>query len=194
MYQSPLPKRPHLIEQVWSGPCHEGVAPCPLHAGAKVDRERYEKYISSPKWAQIRTRIIRQRGGRCQACQSSDNLHVHHGTYDRFERELDTDLFLLCESCHDTLHRFQRFAQVPLMEATTRFIAQHELYKVGPDRRKKRRPNYKIVGGKKRYRSLSQDEAVQIIRKRAEHGDVTLQELLLNRALDQLADGGKGGL
>ena len=99
-----------------------------------MNREGYEAYLASPQWEQVRRRIIRRRNGRCEACGSKENLHVHHGTYERFRRELDDDLFLLCELCHDALHRYQRLTRIGLMEATSRFVASASLRGMIPAR------------------------------------------------------------
>ena len=42
---------------------------------------------------------------RCQQCGATANLEVHHWTYERFGRELMSDLGTLCYDCHRQVHR-----------------------------------------------------------------------------------------
>lgn len=78
----------------------------------KVDAERvrilarmaYPEYLQTPEW-QARKKIMRARAdNRCQVCNTSEKLHVHHRTYDRRGNERPEDLTVLCESCHDLFH------------------------------------------------------------------------------------------
>lgn len=47
-------------------------------------------------------------GRKCRLCgDRSNNLEVHHLTYERFTRELQEDLITLCHSCHALVHRTQ---------------------------------------------------------------------------------------
>jgi len=89
-----------------------------------IDRTTYDAYISSPHWAARRTTIIRRDAARCRACRGRDHLEVHHRTYERFTREHDDDLVTLCAGCHAAVHTFQRRTNLPLPEATTRYLAR----------------------------------------------------------------------
>ncbi|MEY2907188.1 MAG: hypothetical protein RLZZ408_1659 [Verrucomicrobiota bacterium] len=52
-------------------------------------------------WTYYRPTIIRRAGGSCERCGGKTRrLEVHHLTYERFGRELLTDLQGLCEPCH----------------------------------------------------------------------------------------------
>jgi hypothetical protein len=52
-------------------------------------------------WTYYRPTIIRRAGGCCERCGAKTRrLEVHHLTYERFGRELLTDLQGLCEPCH----------------------------------------------------------------------------------------------
>jgi 5-methylcytosine-specific restriction endonuclease McrA len=45
----------------------------------------------------------------CQACGNrKPPLHVHHKTYERFGKELLTDLVGLCDTCHKKVHADHR--------------------------------------------------------------------------------------
>ena len=61
--------------------------------------QRYRKVLSSTRWKLLRQRLIGSRGG-CERCGSVKQLEIHHITYERLGRELDSDLLVLCPGCH----------------------------------------------------------------------------------------------
>lgn len=61
-------------------------------------------YIASTAWRKRRALAIEAAGGRCQVCNSPDNLDAHHRTYARFGHELPGDLTVLCSTCHQLFH------------------------------------------------------------------------------------------
>lgn len=72
--------------------------------GAKMSKE-YEEYMLSERWFAKRREVFRAKGIKCQVCSTSSYLHIHHGTYERFTKELIDDLFVLCKPCHKKLHK-----------------------------------------------------------------------------------------
>jgi hypothetical protein len=66
--------------------------------------KEYLDYISSPEWQTKRLRILEYYGNKCAVCNRGGLVDVHHRTYERFKRELDTDLILLCRKCHKLFH------------------------------------------------------------------------------------------
>jgi len=65
----------------------------------------YDDYLASSYWQETRKRKLELTGFVCQECGKTDTvLHVHHLTYERLGYELDTDLIVLCESCHRRKH------------------------------------------------------------------------------------------
>lgn len=64
----------------------------------------YRKYLKSPDWERKRSEILLARGECCEICSSTFQVQVHHETYDRLGRELDTDLKVLCRGCHENEH------------------------------------------------------------------------------------------
>ena len=64
----------------------------------------YDDYLQSPAWQQQRREAIQRAGGRCQVCNSSGPLEVHHRTYQRLGREAPGDLTVLCRACHARFH------------------------------------------------------------------------------------------
>lgn len=78
-------------------------------------RRAYERYIQSPEWEAFRERILAERGRTCQRCgKIADPPHIHHLHYRNFGHELPADVQVLCEPCHDEIHRpgmTRRFAK-----------------------------------------------------------------------------------
>lgn len=89
-----------------------------------MTQESYHQYITSKEWIERRSLKLSQKHF-CEHCLSIFKLHVHHATYKRIGKELDSDLFVLCESCHEELHRYfeQRRKEIDLMQATKDFLS-----------------------------------------------------------------------
>jgi len=67
-------------------------------------RTACQEYIGSPAWRRQRQIALASAGGRCQVCNSPDDLDVHHRTYERFGAEWPGDLTVLCATCHQLYH------------------------------------------------------------------------------------------
>jgi hypothetical protein len=65
----------------------------------------YPQYLKTLHWHETSAAAKERAGGRCQLCNSADNLETHHRTYERRGCELDTDLTVLCDACHERFHR-----------------------------------------------------------------------------------------
>jgi len=89
--------------------------------GKLSDSPEYRAYLDSPQWRAKRHRILSVRGHRCEVCRHGDRLSMHHLTYARLYDELDSDLLVVCESCHAAMHN--RWNVVKAIGAK-----QHELY------------------------------------------------------------------
>ncbi len=76
--------------------------------GFKSYRDKYYKYLLSPKWASIRASMLKTFNNTCQRCGFKTNkvwlLHVHHLTYTNLFNEDQEDLELLCVKCHKIEH------------------------------------------------------------------------------------------
>ena len=66
-------------------------------------KDDYNKYLSSYEWQNLRKQIIKRDNGICQYCGEKGN-DVHHLTYERFKKELLSDLILVCRPCHEKIH------------------------------------------------------------------------------------------
>ena len=76
--------------------------------------ETYRKYLSSKVWKDKRKRIFKERGSKCNRCETSANLQLHHKTYKRIYKEKDSDLEILCGTCHQKEHNvFYEKKRVP---------------------------------------------------------------------------------
>lgn len=67
-----------------------------------MTREEYQNYLKSEHWQKQRKEALLCALYRCQVCNTDAlPLEVHHRTYERLGAELPSDLFVLCEQCHD---------------------------------------------------------------------------------------------
>jgi len=65
----------------------------------------YQEYLQTEHWKILAEETKRLAGYRCQVCNSNDDLHAHHRTYERRGDELQSDLICLCKKCHELFHR-----------------------------------------------------------------------------------------
>jgi 5-methylcytosine-specific restriction endonuclease McrA len=74
-----------------------------------MNRDQYRVYLQSAMWLQRRERAV-ERAGQCQRCGLSryqsrevyhQDLEVHHRNYKHVGCELDEDLEVLCQRCHE---------------------------------------------------------------------------------------------
>lgn len=71
----------------------------------------YPEYLQSEHWLAMRRSALDRAGWRCQVCNASTRLYVHHRTYERRGHELPDDLTVLCRKCHETFHKNGRLAR-----------------------------------------------------------------------------------
>jgi hypothetical protein len=72
-------------------------------------------FLKSPGWRSFRWEIIKERKS-CQKCGSMNKLHVHHKHYRTYHHERPQDVLLLCESCHDRLHKEHKEIKIMSLE------------------------------------------------------------------------------
>jgi hypothetical protein len=68
-------------------------------------RESYATYLRSPEWKARRQQALERAGHRCQICNRSDRLEVHHRSYRNIFNESPDDLTVLCARCHRKFHQ-----------------------------------------------------------------------------------------
>lgn len=72
-------------------------------------RAEYKAYLASPLWQEKRKVALERAEHRCQLCNRTKQLDVHHRTYERFGgEELPGDLTVLCRGCHEHFHDGRR--------------------------------------------------------------------------------------
>jgi len=65
----------------------------------------YTDYLNSDEWKKKRAERLKLDNYECQCCGATDDLQIHHITYDRLGNEnIDYDLITLCKKCHWQLH------------------------------------------------------------------------------------------
>lgn len=75
-------------------------------------KSKYNLYLESDKWKQIRRKILERDGYKCRICGTNYNLRIHHLTYKRLYNENEEDLITVCESCHKAYHELDRMSEL----------------------------------------------------------------------------------
>jgi hypothetical protein len=73
--------------------------------GPKSNQIGYREYIQSPDWRKKRERAFELIGRKCTRCGSTQQLEVHHITYNNLYSESTYDVEILCKSCHEPADR-----------------------------------------------------------------------------------------
>jgi 5-methylcytosine-specific restriction endonuclease McrA len=73
-------------------------------ATARLKTMPYQEYLRTKHWQAVRAVAIGRADGRCQLCGATEQLNVHHNTYERRGEELTSDVVALCSSCHAKHH------------------------------------------------------------------------------------------
>jgi 5-methylcytosine-specific restriction endonuclease McrA len=76
--------------------------------------EKYNKYLQSQQWYTVRQRVLERDAETCQACLKNKAAHVHHLTYDlynRLGRSAAFELVAICRVCHEQIHPHMSEAQ-----------------------------------------------------------------------------------
>jgi len=71
----------------------------------------YGEYLKTDHWQFRRFRALNEAGRRCQVCNATGLLDVHHRTYERRGMEEPSDLTVLCRKCHRTFHETGSLSQ-----------------------------------------------------------------------------------
>lgn len=71
----------------------------------------YKQYLKTHHWQAIRKQAIEYAEYKCQLCNNSKNLDVHHNTYENLWNEKLRDLIVLCKKCHNLFH--DDFIEIP---------------------------------------------------------------------------------
>jgi phage terminase large subunit GpA-like protein len=68
----------------------------------------YEAVLESDAWHERRRERAARTNGTCERCGAGGILQLHHLTYERLGRERDSDLELLCPTCHEEADQERR--------------------------------------------------------------------------------------
>lgn len=110
-------KRDGLVENpsrgVWrlAGAAREAPAPASaepvfVDRAQELGRMSYREYLRTPEWRRTRAAALERAGYCCSLdVTHTEDLEVHHRTYERFGRELARDLVVLCHACHALHHK-----------------------------------------------------------------------------------------
>lgn len=72
---------------------------------AKIDPPPdYDRYIRSKAWKIKRQEFLNYYKNRCQLCNSTEHLHVHHLHYQTVGTETAEDVVVCCRRCHFIEH------------------------------------------------------------------------------------------
>lgn len=66
----------------------------------------YHDFLKTPYWKAIAEKVKRKAKNRCQICNGTENLNVHHRSYANHGEELYhlEDLMCICKKCHQKHH------------------------------------------------------------------------------------------
>ena len=74
-------------------------------AESKAWWRNYQDHMASPKWMEIRDRVLAREHEVCQGCGRRRAVHVHHATYEHVGDEFMFELIAVCKACHERIHR-----------------------------------------------------------------------------------------
>lgn len=77
---------------------------------------KYSDYLKTDEWDELRRRTKERDGYRCILCNSSEQLQVHHRTYERVGSESIDDLSTICDPCHDLFTAATKVKKPPIGE------------------------------------------------------------------------------
>jgi hypothetical protein len=113
-------------------PASPAAAPTPKPSEAEFRRSvEYQKHINSAQWKNTRQVLFKMRGRKCEKCDATTDLEVHHLTYERFGHESEKDLQILCPPHHEEADRVREAEQQRAFEErcdTTRDTNARDTY------------------------------------------------------------------
>lgn len=89
----------------------------------------YAEYLKTDHWLDFRDAMLHGKDCRCQHCETTEGLQIHHLTYDYLGRERPSDVLVLCGDCHRTWHENHKER---LSTPTTELIWAGRMRRFGP--------------------------------------------------------------
>lgn len=74
-----------------------------------INNINYCKYLESEKWKNFREEVLKRDNYKCTKCGKTENLHIHHISYDNIWDEKLEDVITLCDECHEKEHSTKRW-------------------------------------------------------------------------------------
>jgi hypothetical protein len=106
-----------------------------------MTKEVYHKYLNSPEWKDKREGFLSDpywgRENRCLICSSKKYLVIHHLTYEHVGKELEHEVCILCNQCHDTLHKTHKAKTYNLDVFSWKIAGSLGVYAIKPPKLKK---------------------------------------------------------
>jgi len=72
--------------------------------GMYMSRADKQAYMNSPEWQSKRQLVLARDNHQCVVCGSTHNLNIHHIDYSNLGDEHLSELTVLCQLCHSSLH------------------------------------------------------------------------------------------
>ena len=101
-----------------------------------ISKSQYRAYMQSKAWQAVRKRFFQSDLPKCcYACKTAwqPGFHLHHRTYANLGNEKLTDLVIVCQTCHDGIHKQQRATGESIWTATEYYREQLVKMPRGPD-------------------------------------------------------------
>jgi 5-methylcytosine-specific restriction endonuclease McrA len=84
---------------------------------------RYQAYLQTKHWQDLKQRKFRESGGQCQHCGSRKRpLDVHHLRYRSLYDVTTQDLLIVCRSCHYQIPHDGKRQQLSLLDFLIRYF------------------------------------------------------------------------
>lgn len=79
----------------------------------------YSEYLKTKHWKAFRLKALKHHGKVCMMCGIKEvpYFHVHHLTYERLGCEEFKDVVVLCEECHNQVHKTGFIIKPNMMKA-----------------------------------------------------------------------------
>lgn len=77
----------------------------PLTSNPFMSAIEKQTYMQSPEWKALKLATLQRDNNQCVTCNSKANLQLHHIAYKKLGEELPNHVCILCNSCHEELHK-----------------------------------------------------------------------------------------
>jgi predicted HNH restriction endonuclease len=94
-------------------------------------KQNYKEYLLSDRWRELRKLAIHAACGKCQLCNSSIKIEVHHREYPKVLGEEPLSfLTVLCHKCHKMYHRKAKPLKLTKRQRKDRTKAKQKTYEL----------------------------------------------------------------